>query len=169
MNRLMTRDPAAEQVVVNKIYKVEFVINPFAWVATDIEPHWVWDYVPFAQDSHQHLPDEPGLYAFVMQVPFEGVTPHGWVLYLGETGDGLSAHTLKKRFKDYWREREGNKRLDIHVMLNAWDTDLRFYYLALPSEKHRLKQIETRLLDTFKPPFTKQGYSAQAQSPQNAF
>jgi hypothetical protein len=167
--KLLAADPAAAEVLENKVYKATFVLNPHAWSKQDIDPVWKWASVRFEVASASSLPDAPGLYAFVLRVPFKGLPEHGWVLYLGETGDSSSKHTIKKRFRDYLREKNNRKRLDIHMMLNVWDDNLEFFYLPLPSEKHRLKHLETRLLDTLKPPFTKQGYSAQEQAPQSAF
>ena len=92
-------------------------------------------------------------YAFVVRIPHAGLPPHGWVMYIGQTGDGTSDATLRGRFGQYLKEKKKFKRARVFFMLNAWDGHLEFIYSALPARKAELVNLETQLLGAFRPPF----------------
>lgn len=113
---------------------------------------------------------EPGLYAFVVRIPFDGLPPHGWVMYIGQTGGGKSGATLQSRFGEYLANKKKPKnRPKVYYMLNAWDGSLAFYFAPEINRKERLEELETQLLGAFRPPFTDRTYPASYMSPGNAF
>lgn len=166
----LLKDPVGGAILAaNKLYKVDFVINPDAWGSANIAPPFLWESVEFQEEKVEEIPTDPGLYAFVLRLPYDGLPGHGWVLYIGETGHGDSKHNLRARFKNYHAERRKLKRQNVYFMLNAWKDHLHFFYTRLPDRKHELKTLETKLLDAFKPPYVTSGYSGALMSPQKAY
>jgi hypothetical protein len=91
-------------------------------------------------------------------------------MYIGQAGAGASDNTLRARFGKYLANKRALLgRARVYYMLNNWDTHLEFFYSPLPSRKHELVGLETRLLDAFRPPFTDRTYSATYMSPSHAF
>ena len=91
-------------------------------------------------------------------------------MYVGQAGAGKSNHTLRARFGNYLANQRTSKgRHRIFYMLNAWGASLEFHYAPLPTRKRDLIQLETRLLDALRPPFTDRTYSATYLSPRHAF
>lgn len=166
----LKNDPAAAPLIDNQMYSVNFILAPTYWHHADIKPPLAWQSVKFLASKKKDVPLEPGLYAFVVKIPFSGTPNHGWILYIGQAGDGSSSNTLHARFGDYLANKNALKgRARVYYMLNNWDTHLEFYYSPLPTRKHELVQLETRLLDAFRPPFTDRTYTATYLSPSHAF
>lgn len=165
----LSKDLVGAAILEKKLLTATFTIDPKSWVNANITPPFHWDYVEFKKASAKYVPSEPGLYAFVLRLPFTGLPPHGWIMYIGESGHGTSKHNLQKRFLNYIAEQEKFKRTSTYFMLNAWKNQLLFFYTELPSRKHELKNLETKLLDAFRPPYSRGGYSATLFAPQAAF
>lgn len=164
----LMRDPVGA-VLVENLKAPRFIVSPTEFYRADIVPRLTWKSVKFAPGAKKGVPEEPGLYAFVVRIPFDGLPPHGWVMYIGQTGDGSSAATLRGRFGQYLRDKRVCKRAAIFFMLNAWDGDLEFFYSPLPARKADLENLETQLLGAFRPPFTDRTYPAAFMSPRHAF
>ncbi len=165
----LSKDPVGAALIDNKLLTVGFTLDPKSWPSADISPPFHWDSVEFNEANAKNIPEEPGLYAFVLQLPYSGLPPHGWVMYIGESGHGDSKHNLRARFKNYHAEQKKFKRIQTFLMLNAWKGHLLFFYTILPSRKHELKDLETKLLDAFRPPYSRGGYSASLLKPQAAY
>lgn len=164
----LMKDPAGAAILDN-LRSAKFIISPDDFHRADIAPRMEWRSVRFDQAEQANLPTEPGLYAFVVRVNFPGLPPNGWVLYIGQTGHGTSAGTLRSRFGQYLKEKKKLKRHSVFFMLNAWDGALEFFYTPLPSRKAELVELETELLGAFRPPFTDRTYPATYMSPRHAF
>jgi DNA sulfur modification protein DndB len=156
----LSKDPVGAALMGKKLLTVSFTIDSESWVNADMTPPFQWDSVEFKKANAKDVPTEPGLYAFVLRLPYDGLPPHGWVMYIGESGHGDSKHNLRERFKNYHAEQKKFKRAQTFFMLNAWKDKLLFFYTKLPSRKHELKDLETKLLDAFRPPYSRGGYSA---------
>lgn len=166
----LMNDPAGAVLIANQTYSVNFIVAPTTWHQADIKPRLAWKSVRFLASEKKNVPPKPGLYAFVAKIPIGGTPTHGWVMYIGQAGAGTSSNTLRARFGDYLANRSAIKgRARVYFMLNTWDTHLEFFYSPLPTRKHELEQLETRLLDAFRPPFTDRTYSATYMSPSHAF
>ena len=165
----LMKDPVGAVLIDNGLRSPEFIISPGDFHRADILPRMVWQSVKFDPKEQAKLPTEPGLYAFVVRVNFPGLPPNGWVLYIGQTGDGVSAGTLRNRFGQYLRDKKKPKRPSVFFMLNAWDGALEFFYTPLSSRKADLEKLETELLGAFRPPFTDRTYPATYMSPRHAF
>lgn len=165
----LLNDPVGAVLIDNQDYSVNFIISPSQWGRADIEPKIEWESVKFEPSNKSSIPAEPGLYAFVVRIPYLGLPSHGWVMYIGQAGDGDSSKTLRDRFGDYFFDKEHPRRPKIYWLLNAWDSHLEFYYAKLSSRKSELVNLETELLGAFRPPFTDRTYPATYMSPSHAF
>jgi hypothetical protein len=165
----LLNDPVGSVLIENQDYSVNFIINPTHWHLAKIEPLMTWSSVKFDPGEKLNVPKEPGLYAFVTRVSHPGLPPHGWVMYIGQTGDGASSKTLRDRFGDYFFDKDHNRRPRIFWFLNLWDGHLDFYFTPLPTRKTELEELETKLLGAFRPPFTDRTYPAKYMSPSHAF
>lgn len=165
----LLNDPVGQSLLNTQLQSVNFVVSQTEFWRADISPRLNWQVVQFRCDEISRLPEEPGLYAFVARIPFEGLPLHGWVMYIGQTGDGNSGATLRRRFRQYLRDKGVSERPAIYYMLNAWDDCLEFFYAPEPSRKDELKELETRLLGAFRPPFSDRTYPAAFMSPRHAF
>lgn len=165
----LRKDPVGTSLIDTQTRSATFVISPPEFKRADINPRLNWQSVKFGPTAKSKVPEQPGLYAFVVRIPFEGLPTHGWVMYIGQTGDGSSNATLRSRFGQYLRDKKTPKRPKVFYMLNAWDGDLEFFYAPEPGRKADLEKLETELLGAFRPPFTDRTYPASYMSPSNAF
>lgn len=166
----LLNDPAGAAMIDNQDYSVNFIVCPTQWHLAEILPLLSWNSVKFEPGQKQHVPTDPGLYAFVVRIPYLGLPAHGWVMYIGQTGDGNSHKTLRQRFGEYLHNKKtGKRRPKIFYLLNAWDGHLEFFYAPLPDRKSELVNLETNLLGAFRPPFTDRTYPATYMSPSHAF
>ncbi|MYB66988.1 MAG: hypothetical protein F4X75_00625 [Gemmatimonadetes bacterium] len=143
-----------------KIYRVNFLLWKEQWdTYTDPPIELDWQCVKFERDSATKIPTEKGVYAFVVE-PRIAQLPSRYVMYIGETGYKSKRH-LRKRFRDYLYDKERPKRSLIHSMLTTWEDYLYFYYVEVKPSQMDIEQLEQRLLDTFTPPYSQKGYSAE--------
>lgn len=163
------KDPAMAGLLEQKTKAVTFTIDPESWPSADISAPFLWKHVEFDRKNAKSIPPIVGLYAFVLRLPYPGLPPHGWVLYIGQTGDSDSQQNLRQRFANYIAEQKKPKRMNVYFMLNAWKDDLLFFYTELPTRKHELLSLETKLLDAFRPPFSRGGYTASIMKPRAAY
>ena len=165
----LRKDPVGASLIDTQTQSANFVISPAEFHRADVNPRLSWRSVKFAPSAKSKVPEQPGLYAFVVRIPFDGLPTHGWVMYIGQTGDRTSKATLRSRFGQYLGDKKKAKRPKVFYMLNAWDGSLEFFYAAEPGRKADLEKIETALLGAFRPPFTDRTYPASYMSPSNAF
>lgn len=165
----LRNDPAGAAMIDNQVYSINFIVCPTHWHLAEIVPQISWSSVKFEPGQKHHVPTAPGLYAFVVRIPYLGLPTHGWVMYIGQTGDGSSYKTLRQRFGEYLHNKKNNRRPKIFYLLNAWDGQLEFFYTPLPNRKSELVNLETSLLGAFRPPFSDRTYPATFMSPSHAF
>ena len=142
------------------IYKRAFLMWKTQW---DNYPDPIplnWECVKFEKDNRNQIPSGKGIYAFFVEPRIANFPSHGYLMYIGQTGQD-SNHNLRKRFSNYLSKSEGKKRRRIKFMLNTWESYLYFYYAEVDPDKINLKQLERILLDTFTPPFVKRGFSGK--------
>ena len=164
----LLRDPVGA-VLLENFKAPRFIVSPAEFHRADFRPRLAWQSVKFTKASHGSIPEEPGLYAFVVRIPFDGLPQHGWVMYIGQTGDGTSSATLRSRYGQYLRDQRACKRAMVFLMLNLWDGHLEFFFTPQPRRKADLETMETQLLGAFRPPFTDRTYPAAFMSPRHAF
>lgn len=139
----------------------EFILSPVQWAAFSAPCDLEWYWVPFGRANRGDLPDEKGVYAFVVEPTLDNVFTHGYVMYIGQTGHE-SNHTLKKRFGDYLsNQRNINRRHGIHYLLNKWSSHLFFYFSEVDDSAVSLKSVEKALNDALLPPYSIGDLSAE--------
>ena len=144
-----------------RIYKQDFLLLKKQWNTYTEPPIPLnWKCVKFERDNANQIPTEKGIYAFFIEPRIAKFPIHGYLVYLGQAGY-QSERNLRKRFGDYLSEKTKPKRPLVHFMLNAWENYLYFYFAEVDSTQIDLKQLEQKLLDTFMPPFSLEGYSAE--------
>lgn len=153
-------DAAAEDA---RTYRREFLLWKTQW---DNYPNPIplnWKCVKFEKGNRSQIPCRKGIYAFFVEPRIANFPSHGYLMYIGQTGQN-SKHNLRKRFGNYLSKSESKKRRSIKYMLNKWKGYLYFYYVEIDPNQINLKQLERTLLDTFTPPFVKKGFSAKIKA-----
>ena len=129
-----------------------------------------WEEVKFSNDYKDDIPDERGLYAFTIHSSKTGLPMHGYIMYIGISGDNSSA-TLKKRFYNYLNDQQSItlKRPKVREMLIRWKKVLYFQFTVVPDLSTDLHDLEQRLNDTFQSPCVTNDFTAEVRSARRAF
>lgn len=150
------------------VFGRQFVISPKQLKKFSTVASLVWEKVEFTSANKASIPKTRGIYAFVVEHNDFGLPPHGYVLYVGISGD-TSKRTLQIRYGDYLRDKRINKRANIHYMLNKWDECLFFHYAAIVDKRIKLSKLEKDMSDALQPPFSKKDFSAEIRQARKAF
>ena len=143
-----------------RIYQIDFFLWKQQWDAYTAPPIPLdWQCVKFEKGNASQVPMEKGVYAFFIEPRIPKFPSHGYLIYIGQAGYKGKRH-LRKRFGDYLQDKKRPKRTRVNLVLNIWEDYLYFYYAKVNPTQMDLKQLETKLLDTFTPPFVKRGHSA---------
>ncbi len=144
-----------------RIYKQNFLLLTPQWDSyTDPPIPLNWKCVKFEENNANQIPTKKGVYAFFVEPRIAEFPSHGYLMYIGQTGHN-SERNLRKRFRDYLSEKRKPERPLIHFMLTTWESYLYFYYIEIDPSELNIKKLEQKLLDTFIPPFSQAGYSAE--------
>jgi hypothetical protein len=128
----------------------------------------VWQRVKFDSAAKTQIPKQRGLYVFTVEADGLGLPVHGYIMYVGITGNTSDA-TLRSRFGQYLREKEKARgRPRVVYMLNKWTADLVFNFMPVPDPTVDLAKIEQSFLDTIKPPVNQVDFSAEIAAPRKA-
>jgi len=153
-----------DPVRVAKLYKASqtpFFLDTKKWKVFRTRYHIDWSCVPFSQDCTDDVPQEPGLYAFVVCCDHPKLPIHAYILYVGQSGHGASNSNLRRRFREYLREQaKGSPRPAVERMLVEFAEDLKFYFAPMPNAKACLKEIESKLLSAIIPPVNQNDFEA---------
>lgn len=147
-------------------YKQTFVLSPDSWSKFAPAPALNWQSVRFAPGNLNAVPDERGIYAFVIQFQDHAALPrplpsHGYVMYGGITGHLAANRTLRKRYADYLREKQRGKRPKIARMMR-WSDHLFFHYSTVDAAV-ALDKLEHALNDAIMPPSVTNDFSAEVR------
>lgn len=126
----------------------KFVLFPRYWQGYGYADKLDWDAVPFEESSKGSVPDEAGVYAFVVR---PGVAPNlegSYLQYVGETND------LRRRFGEYLGEaagaRKASTRMRLYRIFDRYDGYVHFTFAL--TEPSRRKEAEEELLRALWPP-----------------
>lgn len=110
-----------------------------------------WDSVPFEASQKSSLPDQPGVYAFIIQAEMSAGLQPSYLVYIGQTTN----QTLKERFGQYLREiGKGIGRPKLVAHLPLYEGHTHFHFAEIPNGSAvRPKDVESKLLSGFVPPF----------------
>lgn len=142
-------------VPLRDLYKAQnepFFVYPTRWRTFKPGTPLNWTKVKFEEASRTLIPSIRGVYVFSLEADIPEFPPHGYILYIGETGETSSA-TLRTRFNQYLldqKKREG--RAKVADMLIRWKEDLSFYFVPVPDTTISVKAIQNAFLDAAIPP-----------------
>lgn len=112
----------------------------------------LWEKLPFDTASKPKVPRERGLYVFTLELPSLPLPQHGYIMYVGHTGN-MSSATLRSRFGQYLdslRRQDGRSR--VYYMLERFNGDLYFSFVPVADRAIDLRKIEMSLINSIAPP-----------------
>jgi hypothetical protein len=150
-----------------KNYQQHVLLAPDRWRRFAPAAPLHWSNVKFEAGNRGAVPENRGIYAFVVQFQDHGqlpipLPPHGYVMYAGVTGEVAAGRTLRDRYGDYLREQRRSKRRSIWLMLNKWKEDIYFHYAPVDAA-FDLGAAEEALNDAMIPPYVTQDFSAEVR------
>lgn len=105
-----------------------------------------WEYVKFIEANQEQVPQQPGVYFFIVHPRAANIEHHYIILYFGK------ARNLRTRFKDYLKERYGARDVDrehVKRMLMIYKNRINFAYVCLG--RYEIEKVEDMLIEAFKP------------------
>lgn len=158
-------------VAQTKRYKGEqhsFFLDLASWKKFKTKYALSWTKIRFESAGHPSIPKERGIYAFSVELSPGKLPAHGYIMYVGITGQDSDAN-LYKRYAQYLvDQRDQNGRPAVTYMLSNWDGDLFFNYVSLPNKKVDLHKMEKALLNAVRPPVNKRDFDATISAPRAA-
>lgn len=150
-----------------KNFQQHVVLSPSRWHSFSPNPPLQWQSVRFGAATINNVPEQRGIYAFVVQFQDHSIVPialpsHGYVMYGGIAGHVGASRTLRDRFRDYLRDQRRAKRVQIWSMLNKWRDDL-FFHFSVVSDTTDLGTMEYALNDAIIPPYVTNDFSAEVR------
>ena len=127
----------------------EMVMVPRFWTSfsSGATPALSWSTFPFKDTSRSKIPEQPGVYAFLIAPTIAGDLNVSYLMYIGET-----ERTLRDRFGDYLLEAKSDRiRPKLLRILPLYPDHLLFACAPVPAGVLP-KEVESALLDAFLPP-----------------
>jgi hypothetical protein len=147
-----------------KRYKAEkhsFFMDVASWKKFSSPVPLNWSRVPFGELTRDQVPQIRGLYVFTIEVVGIELPTHGYILYVGETGNTGDA-TLRSRYGQYLRNRANEDgRPAVFYMMDNWRDNLFFNFVAVPDGQVDVKAIQNSFIDALIPPVNKRDMDAQ--------
>lgn len=151
-------------VNMTKKYKAElheFFLDMSEWRLFKTRFRLDWKKERFNQSRLASIPQHRGIYAFTLEMAEAKLPPHGYILYVGITGD-TSNSNLRTRYGQYLQNlRSENGRPAIVYMLKNWPRDLFFNFVALPNTNVDLARLERAFINCIMPPVNKRDIEAK--------
>jgi hypothetical protein len=120
-----------------------------------------WQRVRFGEATRNQVPQVRGLYVFTLEVTDIGLPSHGYIMYVGETGN-TSAATLRSRYGQYLRDlAKQDGRPAVYYMMENWRDDLFFNFVEIPDSTIDVKAIQNGFIDAVIPPVNKRDMDAK--------
>jgi hypothetical protein len=146
----------------------EFYLDPDGWRKFSTPHSLAWKKVRFSETNRSLIPTQRGIYAFTVEHAPSKFPGHGYILYLGISGD-TSASNLRRRYGQYLlNQKTGKGRPRVAYMLQKWPDDLFFSYCPLPDAAVDLAELETSLLGTLSPPINQKDFPAKIAAARKA-
>lgn len=134
-----------------KSYIVEMTFSPYAWDRATHSPR-EWSITDFPPSPRSIIPDEPGVYAFIVEPDMFSLAPANGLLYIGK------ATSLRSRISEYINTigKDFNKAPRAHtwVMINRWNGHLKYYYTTT-STVEEAESLEDEMIMAFTPKYNK--------------
>lgn len=123
-----------------------------------------WTRFRFTRGNRPLIPKERGIYVFTVALDPAPLPEHGYILYMGITGDD-SGSNLYKRYGQYLGRQ---KRPRVYNMLERWKGDLFFSFVPIPDKRMSLSKIETAFLSAIRPPVNDRDFEASVSHARRA-
>lgn len=150
-------------------YEQRFILSPHRFKDGVTLPSLTWTTVHFTAAHIRAVVAKPGLYAFSVVTGRAGLPPHGYVLYVGQTGAKRDSRTLKIRAVEYLKEKKTGKRRHVWEFLNKWSGHLAFHFAALDPKTSDLEAVEKTLNDALMPPYSVNDFSTEIKAQKKAW
>lgn len=125
----------------------EMVMVPRLWSSCSLPVYLSWSVYPFSENSRNQIPEQQGVYAFLILPGIAGDLNVAYLMYIGETD-----RTLRVRFGEYLLEARSDKiRPKLLRILPLYPDHLVFACAPVPVGVVP-KDIETKLIEAFLPP-----------------
>lgn len=132
-----------------KLHVRKFFLHPPTWEdgSNHVSLNLKWKNYKFTKANKSRVPDNKGIYCFVVKPRVPNVFNSHYLFYVGKT-----TRTLKKRYSEYLRDKEGKgkPRHKVFEMLKLYDNYLYFYCTEINSDVN-ITDTENKLLNTFMP------------------
>ncbi len=132
-----------------KLHTRKFLLFPQFWNDDDhhIDLDLNWQQVKFTEENIAAIPDQYGLYCFVVKPEVPHFFETRYLFYVGET-----QRTLKIRYGEYLRDQKGlgKPRSKIYEMLNLYKDYIHFFFAEIDNLDD-VEENEDKLLNTFVP------------------
>ena len=120
---------------------------PQRWASYNLPDQFNWEIYPFRRDQTNNIPNQPGIYSFVVQPGIASYSYCSYLMYIGKT-----MRPLQERFKEYFLEQNNpaGRPLILDVLY-----DYQGYILFCCSaigQRERINEIENSLVRAFLPP-----------------
>lgn len=151
-----------------KRYGVQFTISPKQLRKFSASATLNWNKVKFTQKNNHLIPANRGIYAFVVEHNGSNLPYHGYIMYIGISGDSGNSN-LRNRYRNYLDEMKKKKRSSIYYMLNNWGPCLFFHYAEVSDKRVSLHKLEMSMSDALIPPYSTNDFSAEIREGKRAF
>lgn len=119
-----------------------------------------WEKIRFIPANQHLVPQARGIYAFTLELSPTKLPPHGYILYVGITGD-VSSSNLNIRYGQYLSNlRNEDVRPAVLYMMSNWRNDLYFNFIPLPNPRISLEKLEKAFINSVIPPVNKRDLDA---------
>ena len=125
-----------------------FTMWPRRWESYNLPDQFNWEIHPFQQDQIDNIPNQPGIYSFVIQPRIASHSHCSYLMYIGKT----VGQTLQQRFKDYFREKDNQVGRPLILDLLYDYQDYVHFCHSVIGEKDRIGEIENALIRALLPP-----------------
>jgi hypothetical protein len=153
-------------------YKAEahsFFLDVDQWKTFSSKHPLQWQKIRFETANAPQIPDQRGIYAFTLELLPTQLPAHGYIMYVGITGDKSPASNLRTRYSQYLRELRYSKgRPKVRYILRKWGTDLFFNFVPIPARTVNLRRLETAMLNAIWPPGNIRDMSADIMATRKA-
>ena len=150
-----------------KKYKGElhsFYLSMKSWRKFKSRYSLVWDKVKFDPSNQSSVPQERGIYAFVLELSQTKLPPHGYILYVGITGDKSNSNLYKRYGQYILNHRNQDGRPAVYYMMDNWSDDLFFHFVPLSNPTIDLAKLERDFINAVLPPVNKRDIDAKITS-----
>jgi hypothetical protein len=145
-----------------------FFLDVGSWRKFTSSAALTWQRVKFWPSAKASIPTERGIYVFTIEVEGLSLPPHGYILYIGITGN-TSAANLRTRYGQYLRnliKEDGRPR--VFYMLKRWRDDLVFNFVPVADTAVDLAEIEKSFINAVRPPVNEADFDADIADPKKA-